>query len=237
MNNFTLALIDTDSISITKPDMSSFSDQERKDLIQSLNSQFDGGIEFTDDGYFPVFIALKSKNYIQYDGKKITKKGSSLKSANLEPMLKNFLNEIIDALVFDKQDQLSNIYEKYVAMIDNIIDITPWCKKLTISETTLTSPRKNEKDIVECIKGKGYKPGDRIYVVTQVKIVPTGEFYKRTGIPKTKRVKYLVLKEDYKGDGYDKQTYYEKLFKCCDRFSTILPTKDLFKKGIDKDKE
>ena len=29
-----------------------------------------------------------------------------------------------------------------------IEDITPWYKKLTISETTLTSERKNEKDIV-----------------------------------------------------------------------------------------
>lgn len=233
MNNFTLCNIDTDAIAFCKEDMSSLTEDQRKELIKSLNSQFDGGIEFSDDGYFPVFIVLKAKNYILYDGKKIKLKGSALKSATLEPIFKQFLNEMIDALVFDKQDSMPEIYQKYVDMIDNIQDIRPWCKKLTISEKTLAGERKNEKDILDCIQGKEYKPGDKIYVITRSKMVETGEYYKRTGVPKTKKVKYLCLREDFVGD-YDKNTYYEKLYKCSQRFSTILPTKELFTKFVDK---
>jgi hypothetical protein len=234
MYNLSLICADTDAFTVCKPDGNPFTKEETDKLTKELNNIFPENINWEFEFNCPKMIVLKAKNYVYYDGKKIVKKGSSLKSATLEPMLKKFLNEVIEALVFDKQDEIPLIYKKYVEIIHNIEDMTPWFKKLTISETTLKSSRKNEKDIVDAIKGKEYSVGDRIYVATKMRLEETGEFYKRTGIPKTKKVKYLCLKEDFDGK-YDKETYYNKLYQCCNRFKTILPIKEIFKKYKEKD--
>lgn len=239
--NFKIVGGDTDSILFCKQEMTAYTKEEQNRLIQEINYILPENIKFEHDGIFDRVIYLKAKNYIMYNKEKdkLTIKGSSLKSATLEPIFKEFLNECIRILVFDDHKKLPEVYQKYVDMIDNIVDITPWCKKLTISQKTLAGKRKNETDILDCIKGKEYGSGDKIYVITKSKVVETGELYKvgkTKGQPKTKVVKYLCLKEDYT-EGYDKNTYYHKLYKITERFKTILPIKELFKKFVDKEEE
>lgn len=210
-NQFQLTNIDTDSISFCKKDGDHFTKQEIKELIKDLNSNYEGLIEFSDDGYYPVFIVLKSKNYIMVDEQGKRKiKGSALKSSTLEPALKQLLNEFIDALVEDRQKDLLTIYNKYVKIVmSGISDIKPWAKKMQLSPTTFNSTRKNETLVVDAIKGTEYKSGDRVYVY-------------RTSDGS------LKLSERFAND-YCIDTYLEKVYKTVLRFETILPVKEMFK--------
>lgn len=209
-HNFKIVGGDTDSIMFCKQDESPFTLEERKSLIAEINSLLPEMIKYDSDGCFKRVIYLKAKNYIMIDetGKKIVK-GSSLKSSTLEPILKNLLNDMVNSLIekTDK-DELISIYNKYVKMSLAITDIKPWSKKLQLSPTTFNSTRTNETKIVDAIKGSEYKSGDRIYVYTK----DNGE---------------LALAENFDGC-YNLDTYLEKIYKTSQRFSTILPTKEMF---------
>lgn len=231
MHTFTLTNLDTDSISFCKPDFSKFTPDEDDELLKELNSFFPEEIKFAPDGEFEVFIVLKAKNYIMYDGKKIKLKGSALKSSTMEPALKEMLNEFINALVFDRQQDLPAIYDKYIQIALNITEIKPWCTKKTLSPTTYNSERKNETDIVDAVRGTEYKSGDKVYLYAKTKLIELDEFYKsgaKKGQRKTKSVKEYGLLENFDGV-YDVQCYTDKVHATTKRFSTVIDT-SIFKK-------
>lgn len=199
---YVLCNADTDSVSIRKPDNSFFTLEERSLFLQKLNEQFPEFINFADDGYFSSFIVLKAKNYIMLDDKgKLTLKGSSLKSSTLEPILKQFLKEIIDSMLAEREDFL-DIYLKYVRMASDIKDIRPWCSKKTISDTTLTGPGTTQVKMRAAIAGTEYVEGDKIYL-----------FFKND--------ESLCLVENFDGD-YDKDVMYKKLYDATSRFSGVI---------------
>lgn len=201
-NEFVISNCDTDSIAFRKGDNSFISNEERKTLLNQLNNLFPEKIRFTDDGYFTHFIVLAAKNYIMKDEKgKVKLKGSSLKSSTLEPISKQFMNEIIDSLLNDKQD-FQEIYHKYIKMSQQIIDIKPWCSKKTLSKTTYESKRENEAKIIRAIAGSDYVEGDRCYLFYDIN-------------------DELVLAENYKGV-YNKKKFLEKLYKITDRFDSVI---------------
>lgn len=204
-NDFVLANIDTDSLSFCNKDGSPFSEERQKELIKELNSLYPELIKWEHDGVYPRYIILRAKNYIMYDGKKIKLKGSALKSSTLEPKLKEFLNECINLLVFDKISEIPTVYLKYVKEIEVLSDITPWAKKMTLSEKTYASVRENEQKLLRAIEGKEYKEGDKVYVYPK----EDGE---------------LGLASEFAND-HDKNKFYEKLFKTVKRFDTIIDTK------------
>lgn len=200
--DFVLSNADTDSIAFRKQDGSFFSNKERELLLNELNSIFPEKIKFSDDGYFSYFIVLAAKNYIMKNEEgKVKLKGSSLKSSTLEPILKQFINEIIDSLLNDKND-FQEIYTKYIKMSQNITDIKLWCSKKTLSATTYASKRENEAKIIRAIAGSDYVEGDRIYC-----------FYEEND--------ELVLAENFTGS-YNKSRFLEKLYKCTERFEAVI---------------
>lgn len=202
MSNMILVNGDTDSIAVCKPDQTPFTEEEKKSLLDNLNSIFPEKITWADDGYYEKIIVAKAKNYIMYDGKKIKKKGSSFKSSTLEPALKSFLDEFIQAMLEDRTNYL-DIYNKYARIIrDGITDIKPWASKKTITKTTLESTRKNETNIMDAIEGTEYVEGDKVYV-----------FFKEDGT--------LCLAERFDG-AYNKNAFYKKLHNCLDRFSSFM---------------
>jgi DNA polymerase elongation subunit (family B) len=211
MRDFIVTNGDTDSISFCKKDGSFFTKEERKKMLDELNSLYPDTIKFEADGYFPKFIVLKAKNYIYMDESgKITYKGSSLKSSTLEPRIKDFIKDIISAILEDRysHDELRTIYHKYIREANNITDMKPWSKKLTLSEVTFKSARSNETKVIDAIKGTEYKEGDKVYL-----------FFKED--------ETLSLVENFKGD-YDKAVIFKKLFNATERFETILPIKEIF---------
>lgn len=207
MHDFILAACDTDAFTVCKKDQSEFSKEELEKLTEELNSFFDNGITWDFEFCIPRFIVLKAKNYIMYDGESIKLKGSSLKSSTMEPKLKEFNSEIINAMVFDLGGYVE-IYNKYINEVLNLQDIKPWASKKTISSKTLENDRTNEVKIRTAFKGTEYVEGDRIYL-----------YYKEDGS--------LCLAENFKQD-HDKKKLLEKLYKCTKRFETVLDVKTLF---------
>lgn len=209
MNNFTLVNLDTDSISVCKNDMTPFSEEEQKYFLEELNDQFPEHIKFEPDGLFPKFIVLKVKNYIMYDGKKITIKGSGLKDQKRPQKHRDFYNEIIDALVFDKTNY-TEIYNKYVKQILTIDynTIKSWSTKKSYTEKVDTSERANETKVKDALVGSEYRQGDKIWV-----------FYKED--------KSLGLAENFIGD-YNKEHLLKGLHSATKIFGNILNIKETF---------
>lgn len=161
--NFKLINADTDSISISKGDSSFFDENERKELLNALNSQFPPRIRFEDDGYFHTVLVSKIKNYVLWDGKKLKIKGSSLKDPKRELALQEFIKEIIQTMIDKKYDYLT-IYNKYVKEILNLKDIKRWASKKTITDKVLNGERLNETKVKDAISESEYKEGDKIWV-------------------------------------------------------------------------
>jgi hypothetical protein len=170
MNNYTLVNVDTDSLSICKPDMSPFTDEEFKQYLVELNQQFPELIKWEDDGMYEVFIVLKAKNYVMVKkGGKKTIKGSALKVTTKEPAMRELINGVID-MIINIQDQtqlhcaITTHYHNLVKEAMDITDIKRWVKRVTISDKTLSSDRTNESKIRDAIVGTEYKEGDRVYM-------------------------------------------------------------------------
>ncbi len=201
-HSFTIVNADTDSISFCKPDHTSITAEERKALIKDINSISPEFMIWGDDGLYFNFIVLAAKNYIMKDEKgKVKLKGSSIRDAKIKPAIKAFNLEIIDSLLAGRQDFV-DIYTKYVLLVENVTDIRPWCKKLTISKKTLTGTRENEAKPRRAIEGSDYREGDKIYV-----------FYDTN--------QELVLIENYKGS-YDKVKLYQDLYNATKKFASVI---------------
>lgn len=179
MHNFTLINCDTDSISFAKRDGTPFTEEEQVNLLAELNSLYPPKIKFEHDGMFETVCILKAKNYIlkaavckkckkagdkscQHEAR-ITKKGSSLKSSKIEPAIKEFMGEIINAILEGEQDTIPDIYNKYIINIHKLTDIKPYCSKKTITESVLNPERTNEEKVLDALRGRKMQMGDKIY--------------------------------------------------------------------------
>lgn len=201
MYDFIVPVVDTDAITVCKRDQSMFSTEEVDKLTEELNSLFDEYISWEFEFTNTLVIALKAKNYVLYDGKKIKYKGSALKSSQLEIALREFLEKIIDAIIFEKYNY-KEIYESYVKEILEMKDIKRWASKKTISEKTLTSERTNEARIRQAIEGTEYKEGDKVWV-----------YFLEDG--------NLNIVEKFNND-CDKIVMLKKLYNTCKRFKPIM---------------
>jgi len=207
-HQFQISNCDTDSISFCKSDGTYFSLEERKQLVKEINDISPEFMKWADDGYYKKVIILAAKNYIlQKEDGKITYKGSSLKDQKKEIALKEFLYEIIDAMLNEKYNYIE-IYNKYVKEILNLKDIKRWSSKRTISEKTFSSPRSNETKVKDAINGTEYKEGDRIWVYFDTN-------------------KNLKLIENYNND-HDVPTLLKKLFTVSKIFDMIIPKGTFF---------
>ena len=210
-NNYTVPVVDTDSITICKQDFSEFSKEELDKLTEDLNSKFDELINWEFEFYNPKIIVLKSKNYILYDGKKIKVKGSALKASTKCPALKELIKSIIDYLVYNDtidNQALTKIYESYVKEATNVKDIKRWATRKTISDKVLESDRTNEAKVREAIAGTEIVEGDRCYV-----------YYKEDSS--------LSLVENFDGN-YNKTRLLKNVYDTAQIFDTVLDCDVLF---------
>lgn len=206
-NHFKLVNADTDSISIAKENEAFITEEERKYINNEINDLFPDKIHWEDDGYYLKLIVLKAKNYILYDGKKVKYKGSALKSSTKEIALQQFMKDIIQTILDDKNEYVE-IYTKYVLEALNIKDIKRWSGKKTITDKVLNAERTNEQKVLDVIQGTEYVEGDKIYT-----------YFKEDGS--------LGLAEEFDGN-YDKDKVLEKLYKTSKIFETILDIEQIF---------
>lgn len=208
MNNFKLINADTDSISFSMSDESFIPKDKRRELLNSLNGLFPEKIKFEDDGFYKCIIVIKAKNYVmQKEDGSIIYKGSAIKSSNKSPALKQFIKDIIEAILTDKNNYLE-IYNNYAKEITSITDIKRWATKKNITSNVLNGTRLNETKVKDAIDNSEYKEGDRIHV-----------YYNEND--------ELILIENFKND-YSKKRLLKALHDTSKIFNTIID-KDIFK--------
>jgi DNA polymerase elongation subunit (family B) len=213
-HDFIIAPSDTDSISFCKSDMSEFSPEELKSLLGEINEQSPDKVLWEDDGYYKTIVALKAKNYVLYDGKKLKIKGSALKGSTRPEAIKEFIKKTIDTMVYTENveqvnPKLQEVYDQYVQEAMNVDNIKRWSARKTLSSTMLASERANETKVIEAIKGSDYREGDRFFT-----------YYKDDDS--------LGLSENFDGN-YNKKRLLKNLHDTISIFDTVLPVKDLFK--------
>lgn len=229
-HDFIIGPSDTDSISFCKPDMSPFSEEEQKLLLQELNDISPDFMEWEDDGYYQSCIALRAKNYVLYDGKKKTVKGSAFKTSSKEIALKEFMEELVDAMILDKMGDLVGIYTKYIKEALNVQDIHRWCQKKTITESVIDSAnggRKNETDVWDAIKNEDDRQqGNKVFlypVILGTHTIPGG-VSKKTGKPLKDKVKEITgLRMDkYWNNDHDVEKLVERVVATLQIFELVL---------------
>lgn len=212
-HDFIIGPTDTDSISYCKSDMTPFTPDELDSLLKELNEISPDFMEWEDDGYYKSCIALRAKNYVLFDGKTKTTKGSAFKTSSKEPAMKEFMQELVDEMLNDNNiNVLRDIYIRYVKEALNVADISRWASKKTITEaiTKCGDPkekvRKQEKDIWDAIKNEDDKQeGNKIYVYPVVLGEHTilGGVSEKTGKPlkdKVREVTGLKLTKHWNND-------------------------------------
>lgn len=221
MNNFSLVNLDTDSISFSKKDGASFSEEEQANLLISLNSLFPEKIKWEHDGIYESLIVLKAKNYITLQDGKIKKKGSSLKSSKTEKGLIKFMDEVISALLFQDETHLLPIYNKYIKLVNNLTDINDFTSKKTVTKSVLSPTRSTEQKILDAIGTKNVSMGDKVYVY----------FTK----PDAEGTSQLKLAENWSND-HDPVQLMSRIYKTLTIFANVVKM-DMFPKYHLKNKK
>ncbi len=194
---------DTDSISFCFEDFSDIDEKMRVDICEDLNQLYPVEIRWEDDGYYPSVVVIKTKNYILKDEDgKVKIKGSALKASMKENALKQFMNEVITALIEHKQEQILEIYHKYVREIFNITEISRWCSKKTVTESVLNPERTTEQKILDAIGDNQVQMGDKIRVYFALD-------------------KSLKLQENWNND-HDPNVLIKKLYDSLKVFANVL---------------
>lgn len=171
MHDFRIANADTDSIMFCRNDMLPFSREEQYQLIEEINSLLPEKIRMAHDGYFTNVVIIKAKNYsLKDESGKVKIKGAALKGTTKAKALQKYLLEIINLLLTDKQNEIVDLYHKYVKEAMNLSDISDWCNKKTVSAKVLNPERTNEKNILEAMgdKVEDYSEGDKIWTYFDV---------------------------------------------------------------------
>lgn len=190
--NLIICNADTDSVTVARPDGSSWTKEEQFAFINALNAEYPDKISFAHDGYFDAVAVFGSKNYalllnkdfakkkdLNPDGSvKLKTKGSSIRDQKKEPAMREMMDKIIDAIIYNKQDTILSIYQSYVKeAISPIKDIRRWCQKKSLSEAILNCKGYTEQDILDkkvrrnetnvwdaVINEEGMQQGDKFYV-------------------------------------------------------------------------
>jgi len=223
---YTISNCDTDSISFTTG--KDLSLEDRKQILNELNSLYPKMIKFEDDGYFKKVIIMKAKNYVLYDGEKIKLKGSSLKDQKKEPILKQLLSDIIKAIIEDRTNDLNLIYETYIKMCYKVEDIKMWSQKKTITKAVLKcktdkNVRLNEMKIYDAINGRHVQEGDKIYVYPAIVGYNTEIKTYKNGTQKEKKMPIEKLKmiEDWNND-HDSEKFVNRVYKTLEILDSVV---------------
>jgi hypothetical protein len=196
MYNFIIGPTDTDSISFCKPDMTPFSLEEQKHLIDEINEISPEWMDWDKDGYYEACLVLKAKNYILVENGKYKYRGSSLRDTKKEPALIEMLHQMIGVIISEQQELLPEIYKAYIKEALNISFMTRWQFKKTVTKSVLNPERLTEQKVLDAMNEtiklgiqEKYQEGDKIWLYNSVNgmkhATAKGELiYFRDGRPK-----------------------------------------------------
>lgn len=238
---YVISNCDTDSISIacTK----SLSKDDRRSILEDLNSRFPSSIVFEDDGFYKRVVILRAKNYILFDGENIKLKGSGIRDQKKEPALKEMIDEMINCLVFDGQEEMTGIYESYIKEAFNVVDINRWSTKKTITKAILNcakdpEARLNERKVYEAVKDvSGLQEGDKEYLYPCITSVQIIRKELKNGSFREKVIKETGLKRSAAWDNdEDKEKLMERVIATVEIFNNVFDTNTFIDYSLVKNK-
>lgn len=243
MYNHILIGADTDAMFLCKHDQSPWTKEEQEKFLVALNAQFPEHINFEHDGIYTNVVISKAKNYVmKKENGDLLVKGSSFKSSNKEPILKQFQIDLVNEMLENNNlDTIKNIYKKYINEAKNIKNINLWASKKTFTEKIQESERANETKVMDAIKeglDKGVlnsiQQGDKIYLYQTIEgtkqKMKKGEpqFYKKTGEPMLEPNKILRLVELYNNDA-DTEHYIDRVNSTLQILENVLNIEEIMK--------
>jgi len=93
------------------------------------------GIELEYDGRYRAMFCYKAKNYALYDGKKITLRGSALRSRGIEPFLKKLSDQLIQFLLGASTESPMVVWEDFrKKLVRREVPVASLAKSETLSQ-------------------------------------------------------------------------------------------------------
>jgi DNA polymerase, archaea type len=180
------------------------------------------GIELEYDGRYAAMLCYKAKNYALYDGKKITLRGSALRSRGIEPFLKKLTDQLIAFLLGASPDSPLVLLEDYRKKITAIaVPVAELAKGETLSQNP---------DAYERFVAEGGKPR-RAAAEAALQLSPRPRMGERVAYYITTRSKSRtndwqrarpIALYDPANAPYDADYYVAKLDDWLERYGTLL---------------
>ncbi len=219
----TILEADTDGIYLSSE---KFHDQPEA-LLALVAPILPEGIELEFDGRYTAMFCYKAKNYALYDGKKITLRGSALRSRGIEPFLKQLSNQLIRFLLGASPESPLVALENFRKQLAT--------RTLPVAELAKSEILNQAPDSYERLIAEGGKPR-RASAEVALQLTPRPRMGERvryyiTAKAKGKtsdwqRARALAL-HDPVAAPYDPDYYAEKLDDWLERYATFLGIKPL----------
>ncbi len=217
----TILEADTDGIYLASPKFY----EKPDDLLALVAPILPEGIELEYDGRYEAMFCYKMKNYALYDGKKITLRGSALRSRGMEPYLKKLSNQLITFLLGVSPESPVVLLEDYRQRL--AVRAMP-VEELAKSETLNQNPEAYERFMAE-----GGKPR-RASAEAALQLTPRPRMGERVSYYITakakgktsdwQRARALAL-HDASAAPYDPGYYTDKLDDWLERYGSFLGVK------------
>jgi DNA polymerase elongation subunit (family B) len=199
--------------------------EEPEALLGLVEPILPAGIELEYDGRYASMFCYKAKNYALYDGKKITLRGSALRSRGIEPFLKKLSDQLIKFLLGASAESPLAQWEDYRARLPTRdVPVAELAKSETLSQSPDTYGR---------LMAEGGKPR-RAAAEVALQLTPRPRMGERVSYYITARMKGrtsdwqrarpLAL-YDAMNAPYDPDYYQEKLNDWLERYGGFLGDK------------
>ena len=180
------------------------------------------GIELEFDGRYTAMFCYKAKNYALYDGRKVTLRGSALRSRGIEPYLKKLSDQLILFLLGASAESPLGLLEQ---QRKQLAAGTMPVEELAKSETLSQSPDAYERFISEGGKPRRASAEAALQLTPRPRMGERVVYYvtakTRTRVNDWQRARPLSL-YDAVNAPYDADYYVEKLNDWLDRYGTFL---------------
>ncbi len=185
------------------------------------------GIELEYDGRYTAMFCYKAKNYALYDGRKITLRGSALRSRGMEPYLKKLSDGLIRFL-------LGAAVESPVTLIEDYRRRLPQ-RAVPVGELAKSETLSQNPEAYERLMAAGGKPR-RASAEVALQLTPRPRMGERVSYYITAKVKgktsdwqraRALALYDPASAPYDPDYYADKLDDWIERYGTFLGVKPL----------
>ncbi len=180
----TVVEVDTDGILFVPPAMVQ-NEQQEEEFARLVSKSLPPGINLRIDGRYSKMLSYKKKNYalLGYDNR-LTMKGSSLISRNIEKFGKFYIQQCIDGLLNSNIDGLHRLYANIHRDIsEHKLAVTDFAKTETLKENLerysneVSMGQRNRAAAYEAAlsSGRQWRSGDRItYYITGMETTVKG---------------------------------------------------------------